>query len=402
MPSPASRAEEAKQSLRQRVVLSLRRRLLGAENKRFRDAAALVLDRPETVYLRDESAFLLGIINLMVTEAVVLTNPQGFWLWFLLWLPTLLLIRLWTYSRKGWQMFLLDFCYAANLLMVTALLTGSPVVFWAAFAVACGPVATAIVAWRNSLVFHDIDKTTTVVIHAFPALVAFCTRWFGLGPNGVPFCDSAWGPRVELMRRVWPKSAWEAAVADPGTPCEPIPSALELWVLGMVTYAVWQALYLLLTEVPWLLGSWLEGHDEVETSMRWLVRSKTGLLHRAARAVCEAVGFLGKEEALNSREVKTKFIFVSAQLIFTGITLLPGVMAAHWFEGCTTWLLLLLVGAAANGAQYYVQVFARRYAKSVEEKWAQTVEKAAQIAAEAAAESQVHDAHPRAEVTAVS
>ena len=351
MPTATSRADEAKKSLRQRVVLNLRRQLLGAENKRFRDAAALVLDRPETVYLRDESAFLLGIINLMVTEAVVLTNPQGFWLWFLLWLPTLLLIRLWTNSRKGWQMFLLDFCYAANLLMVTAMLSGSPVLFWAAFAVACGPVATAIVAWRNSLVFHDIDKTTTVVIHAFPALVAFCTRWFGLGPNGVPFCDSAWGPRLDFLRRVWPKSAWDAAVADPGTACEPIPS---------------------------------------------------GLLHRAARAVCEAVGFLGKEEELNSKELKTKFIFVTAQLIFTGFTLLPGVMAAHWFEGCTTWLLLLLVGAAANGAQYYVQVFARRYAKSVEEKWAQTVEKAAQIAAEAAAESQDHMTHPRAEMTAES
>jgi hypothetical protein len=45
------------------------------------------------------------------------------------------------------------------------------------FVFANGPLLVAIVAWRNSMVFHSLDKTTSLFIHVFPALLTYCTRW---------------------------------------------------------------------------------------------------------------------------------------------------------------------------------------------------------------------------------
>ena len=40
-----------------------------------------------------------------------------------------------------------------------------------------GPLAWAILVWRNSFVFHSVDKVTSTFIHAMPPLVTFCQRW---------------------------------------------------------------------------------------------------------------------------------------------------------------------------------------------------------------------------------
>jgi len=41
------------------------------------------------------------------------------------------------------------------------------------FAVMTGPLMWSIVAMRNSLVFHDGDKITTLMMHASPAITAW-------------------------------------------------------------------------------------------------------------------------------------------------------------------------------------------------------------------------------------
>ena len=70
-----------------------------------------------------------------------------------------------------------DFCYFTNLLCVVAYLWPSPVLRRLCFVYANGPLAWAIAAWRNALVFHSLDKTTSIFIHAFPALLTFTWRW---------------------------------------------------------------------------------------------------------------------------------------------------------------------------------------------------------------------------------
>lgn len=40
-----------------------------------------------------------------------------------------------------------------------------------------GPLAWSIIAFRNSLVFHSLDKNTSLFLHWFPAVVAWTQRW---------------------------------------------------------------------------------------------------------------------------------------------------------------------------------------------------------------------------------
>lgn len=46
-----------------------------------------------------------------------------------------------------------------------------------------GPLAFAIIAWRNSLVFHSPDHVTSLFIHAFPPLLMFAQRWHPVLPG---------------------------------------------------------------------------------------------------------------------------------------------------------------------------------------------------------------------------
>lgn len=41
-----------------------------------------------------------------------------------------------------------------------------------------GPLACSVPAWRNSLVFHDLEKITSIYIHVFPALLLYSIRWY--------------------------------------------------------------------------------------------------------------------------------------------------------------------------------------------------------------------------------
>lgn len=88
----------------------------------------------------------------------------------------LLSLRCYLYRQYKWHYFLLDFCYLVNalgFLVVLSPLCRSPVAWQTLFLSSSGPVLWAIVAWRNSLVFHSLDKVTSVYIHLFPALLAW-------------------------------------------------------------------------------------------------------------------------------------------------------------------------------------------------------------------------------------
>lgn len=79
----------------------------------------------------------------------------------------------------------MDFCYLVQIVhVVTSLFfPTNRTLLDGLFALSNGPLCWAILAWRNSLVFHSLDKTTSLFIHAFPALLSFTTRWFHATPE---------------------------------------------------------------------------------------------------------------------------------------------------------------------------------------------------------------------------
>ena len=69
-------------------------------------------------------------------------------------------LRYYTYHKKGYHYFLADLCYFVNLLCVLSIwvFPQSKRLFISAYCLAYGNNAIAIAMWRNSLVFHSMDK----------------------------------------------------------------------------------------------------------------------------------------------------------------------------------------------------------------------------------------------------
>ena len=95
-------------------------------------------------------------------------------------MPPLIAWRVYTYTQQQWQYFCLDYCYFGNLAIFLILLfvPGDPELFILQFCIANGLLYTGAFSFRNSLVFHSVDKMTSTYIHSAPVLLVFGIRWF--------------------------------------------------------------------------------------------------------------------------------------------------------------------------------------------------------------------------------
>ena len=58
----------------------------------------------------DKFAFTFGVVNLTLSEFILVKFPQHFWLWYMIVIPVLTAFRIWHYRSLKWEFFLLDFC----------------------------------------------------------------------------------------------------------------------------------------------------------------------------------------------------------------------------------------------------------------------------------------------------
>merc|ERR1719443_1571561 len=75
--------------------------------------------------------------------------------------------------------FMLDFCYFGNgvLLAFLFIFPRMPRLFDIAFACASGPLIFSVKLFRNSIVFHSVDKMTSCFIHVMPFVVCYTVRF---------------------------------------------------------------------------------------------------------------------------------------------------------------------------------------------------------------------------------
>lgn len=96
--------------------------------------------------------------------------------------PILMISRTVSFCQQNYQYYMLDWCYFANLLVLVYLWTplrSDPRVFTVVFCISHGPLPWAVYLFRNSLVFHSLDRITSCFIHISPMLVMWCLRWNG-------------------------------------------------------------------------------------------------------------------------------------------------------------------------------------------------------------------------------
>ena len=359
----------------------VRAKLTGDPRVRVRDYVKM----PRTIQTIDKVSFTLGVVGLMLTQFVATEHPEYFWFYYLCSAPLVFIYRIIMYRMIKYHYFLIDFCYYANLACFVHIL-GAPTsgrLFRSVFAYSNGPILWAIPLWRNSLVFHSHDKVQSVFIHTAPAILTWCTRWYGQGD----LTWSWWG--------LGDATGWLFAVreGDHGQAVAPglmyadvaavhrAPNRLtikqltmsydvvdvvrEFYVYPVVGYLIWQVIYLVITELFYVKR--LDNDPELVTSLRWLANDYKAPVTRWALRTSRRVGLFAQDELFDHNSLKTKFVFVSLQLVYTMVTFLPIPMCYASKAVHTTVMLLVFLSCIWNGAEYYIDIFSRRYAKKFDD-----------------------------------
>jgi hypothetical protein len=149
----------------------LRRQLSGAATAHIKRIKGQVtkrysaLKRPlrwtrKRVVLRDKIAFVLGVFHIMASAFWLGYSPATFYKLYTVKALLLLTLRLCLYRRDKMHYYLLDFCYYANALMLfqSWALPEACGLQKVLFAFSMGPLAWSIVLFRNSMIFHSLDK----------------------------------------------------------------------------------------------------------------------------------------------------------------------------------------------------------------------------------------------------
>jgi hypothetical protein len=156
---------------KERVVGEFRRRVPSSDEqlekyrKRMRDSVDRLGNQwnaTATVTVREKISFIAGVLNIFISGYLIGAYPEWFYYWFTGQLLYFMPIRYYKYHKKGYHYFLADLCYFVNLLALLSLwaFPKSKRLFISTYCLAYGNNAVAIAMWRNSMVFHSLDKVT--------------------------------------------------------------------------------------------------------------------------------------------------------------------------------------------------------------------------------------------------
>lgn len=331
-------------TVRNKLERRIRKSVTGNENVRFSDWK----HTPPAVKLGDQILFFLGMLSVNFTQAVFHLQPGYFWIWYMISTVVLLANRTIQYLRLKWQYFLIDYCYFCNLFLFVILILNqffsSDFVIFShylcgditlvsllrlCFCMTTGPLIGAVWAWRNSMVFHDIDKVTSIAVHLMPNLCIFCLRW-------------EISSRLTLVHTRDSLNIYEWLI----TPC-----------LG---YFVWQILYLIKTEI--LDAQVLKDDPKLETSVRWLSRrTHNNSFSTFCINICRKIGLLRRDENLDGMQLKGRLIFMFLQLCFTLVWLPLSLLAFKNYYFHAALIIVTYFNVVWNGAKFYIRIFAVRY-----------------------------------------
>lgn len=114
------------------------------------------------VTAREKVSFIAGVLNIFISGYLVGAQPAYFYWWYTAQLCYFMPIRWYSYHKTGYHYFLADLCYFVNLLTMLTVWVApqSKRLFISTYCLAYGNNAVAIAMWRNSMVFHSLDKVT--------------------------------------------------------------------------------------------------------------------------------------------------------------------------------------------------------------------------------------------------
>ncbi|KAI5282335.1 hypothetical protein KEM52_003697, partial [Ascosphaera acerosa] len=285
-----------------------------------------------TVTAREKTSFVCGVLNIFVCGLLIGGYPTWFHVWYTLQLAVLLPARYYSYHKIGYHYFLADMCYFVNLLAMLSIWVapGSKRLFISTFSLAFGNNAIAIALWRNSMVFHSLDKVTSVSIHLLPPVTLHCLTH--LTP-------------VDVLKERFP-AIHHIKFSAPDSPDHYGLWSMMLW--STVPYAIWQLAYFFLINV--------RRADKIAagrpTSFTWLKRSY-------------AKTWIGRVVLSLPSEALQEAAFMGIQYVYALLTIIP---CPLWFwsrHASAAFLAVVFTWGVYNGATFYIDVFGNRFRKEL-------------------------------------
>lgn len=268
-----------------------------------------------------EIAFFCGVLNVALTAFIIGRSPSQYYVYWTVKSVLLFTWRFITYRRKSLQWLMLELCYFGNFvgLIHVWFFPESIAQRRLTFAFASGPLMFSIAAMRNSLVFHDVDKSTTLMMHASPAMAAWTLRWYD---------DKLDGAMAPLD----------------------LPEALrDLVVIPVMYYVIWVLLYYLV--VFRCFGERIRRKGGVTMFDLMVPKDRD-----VAKKKSPILGFITSFQPRWQPIVYLAFHGTAASLSF-----FPVVACWNSFAMHTTLLLGLLSLSVWNGGTFYFKVFAKKY-----------------------------------------
>jgi Protein of unknown function (DUF2838) len=326
---------------KQRAVQEWRKRIPTADEQleKYRARMKSSVDRlgrkwsdTATVTAREKMSFIAGVLNVFISGYLIGAQPAAFYYWFTAQLCYFMPLRYYTYHKKGYHYFLADLCYFVNLLafLTIWIFPNSKRLFISTYCLAYGNNAIAIAMWRNSMVFHSLDKVTSLFIHIMPPVTLHCLVHLT--------------PKSTLATRF-------PAIYTIKFSHHHSPEHYNLWSMllwATVPYAVWQLSYHIFITV--------RRREKIAagrpTSFTWLRKSY-------------AKTFIGRL-VLALPEWLQEPAFMLIQYSYAILTIIPCPIWFWYPWASATFLLVVFVWSIYNGATYYIDVFGKRFQNELE------------------------------------
>lgn len=283
------------------------------------ELAAKAAEAERQSVLFEKILFTIGVINVMLMCMFVGIYPS-----FIPWFYTMKFffcvgLRVYVYRAKQWHYFCIELCYWVNafLLVYLWLMPQEEYLFGVLYALTHGPLLWAIILFNNSVVFHDIHKITSVLIHFTPCVTMYTIKCWMTGPI---FSISGLGERIPF-------------------PAELTYTQTLFW--PMVFVVLHQILYWLIFQV--LLGDYIRNVKGL-TSYIYLVEVRSKKNNGFLWQFCNLLG------PQDNRKVFMFGVFLCA---YSFVTMIP----VHlYYNNCWVNFGVLFVAcviAVWNGAEFY-------------------------------------------------
>lgn len=286
-----------------------------------------------TISVKEKVSFISAVLNVFISGYLIGAVPQYFYWWYTIQLAYFMPIRAYTYHRKGYHYFLADLCYFVNFIELLSIwaFPRSKRLLISTYCLAYGNNAVAIAMWRNSLVFHSLDKVTSLFIHVMPPVAMHCI--VHLTPD-------------EFLRERFP-AVFAIKYSPKGSPEHYALGAMLGW--ATIPYVVWQLSYHFFITV--------RRREKIAagrpTSFTWLRRSYSKT-------------WIGKF-VISLPDALQEPAFMLIQYCYAVLTIIPCPIWFWWRWASSAFLMVVFSWSVWNGANYYMDIFGKRFQKELEQ-----------------------------------